>query len=190
MKGPNHLFQPKILINAGHADTNATVSIIKMNRKTISIILLAIIIVTAGLGLINSFTGSSDSISNDSGTLQITDSKTNQTETVKYESSGECLRVIDGDTIWVYGVGDVRLVQVDTPEKGEIGYDDAKKFVEDHCRGKTVYLDIDDKEPEDKYGRKLAIVYTNSEDINRELLNNGLAKELYIPPSEFEKGEI
>ena len=151
-----------------------------MNRKKISIILLAIIVVTAGLGLINSFTGSSDSISNDSGTLEIKDSKTNQTETVKYESSGECLRVIDGDTIWVYGIGDVRLVQVDTPEKGESGYDDAKKFVEDHCRGKTVYLDIDDKEPADKYGRTLAIVYTDSEDINRELLNNGLAKELYI----------
>ena len=161
-----------------------------MNKKKISIILLAIIVVTAGLGLINSLTGSSDSIANDSGTLEIKDSKTNQTETVKYESSGECLRVIDGDTIWVYGIGDVRLVQVDTPEKGESGYDDAKKFVEDHCRGKTVYLDIDDKEPADKYGRTLAIVYTDSEDINRELLNNGLAKELYIPPSEFEKGEI
>ena len=81
-------------------------------------------------------------------------------------------------------------MQVDTPEKGEIGFSEAKKFVEERCLGKTVYLDIDDAEPADKYGRTLAIVYTDTEDINRELLNNDLAEILFIPPSEFEKGQI
>jgi Micrococcal nuclease (thermonuclease) homologs len=53
-----------------------------------------------------------------------------------------------------------------------------------------VYLDIDDKQPEDKYGRTLAIVYTDSADINKELIDNGLARISYFEPSEFEKGEV
>jgi len=161
-----------------------------MNKKTISIILLAVFILTAVIGAVNLFLDENSSPNQQNGTLNITDSVTNKTKTVRYESAGNCVNVIDGDTIQVYGVGKVRLVQVNTPEKGEIGYKEAKKFVENKCLGKTVYLDIDDVEPEDKYGRHLAVVYTENEDINRELLNNNLADILFIPPSEFEKGEI
>ena len=53
-----------------------------------------------------------------------------------------------------------------------------------------VYLDIDDAQPSDKYGRTLAIVYTDTEDINKELIDNGLAEISYFEPSEFKKGEI
>jgi micrococcal nuclease len=60
----------------------------------------------------------------------------------------------------------------------------------DKCLGKTVYLNIDDKQPKDRYDRTLAIVYTDSDDINRELLDNGLAKISYFTPSEFKKGEV
>ena len=51
-------------------------------------------------------------------------------------------------------------------------------------------LDIDNKQPKDKYGRTLAIVYTNTTDINKELIENGFAKLSYFTPSEFEKGKI
>ena len=161
-----------------------------MNAKRISIVLLAIFLITIAFTVANAFLGSDDTGENQTGTLQITDSLTKKTRTVHYEKSGKCLRVIDGDTIWVYGVGKVRLVQVDTPEKDEARFGDAKKFTQDICLSKTVYLDIDDAEPYDKYGRTLAIVYADDMDINRELLNSGLAEELYIPPSEFEKGQI
>ena len=90
----------------------------------------------------------------------------------------------------MYGVGRVQLSQVNTPNHGEIGFEDAKKFVEKECLGKTVYLDIDNKTPKDKYGRTLAIVYTDSEDINRALIDNNLAEISYFTPSEFKKGEI
>ena len=162
-----------------------------MNKKTISLILLAVFILTSALTVTNMFLDDNyTNYGNQNGTLNITDSKTNQTRTVNYEASGKCLNVIDGDTIDVYGIGKVRLVQIDAPEKSQTGYNEAKNFVSDRCLGKTVYLDIDDKEHEDKYGRKLAIVYTQKEDINKELMNNNLVKELYIPPSEFEKGKI
>ena len=161
-----------------------------MNKEKISLILLAIFLMTTVLTAASMFMDNTNGMVNETGSLNITDSKTKETRTVHYESKGKCLEVIDGDTIRVYGVGKVRLVQVDAPEKTSPDFTDSKKFVEEKCLGKTVYLDIDDAEPEDKYGRHLAVVYTDTEDVNRELLNNGLAETLFIPPSEFPEGQV
>lgn len=152
-----------------------------MNKKTISIILLAIFLVTIMFTVANVFLKDTNSEANQTGTLTIAN------RTVNYEKAGKCLEVIDGNTIQVYGVGRVQLTQVDIA-KQEPGFSQAKNFVTDKCLGKTVYLDIDDKQPKDKYDRTLAIVYTNDKNINRELLNNNLAKVSYFEPSEFEKG--
>lgn len=152
-----------------------------MNKKTISIILLAIFLVTIMFTVANVFLKDTNSEANQTGTLTIAN------RTVNYEKAGKCLEVIDGNTIQVYGVGRVQLTQVDIA-KQEPGFSQAKNFVTDRCLGKTVYLDIDDKQPKDKYDRTLAIVYTDDTNINRELLNNNLAKVSYFEPSEFEKG--
>ena len=108
--------------------------------------------------------------------------------TVNYEKAGKCLEVIDGNTIQVYGVGRVQLIQVGSSDGN--AFNDAKNFVSDKCLGKTVYLDIDDKQPKDRYDRTLAIVYTNDTDINKELIDKNLAKISYFEPSEFKKGEV
>ena len=102
-----------------------------MNKQKISLILLIVFILTALIGIANIFLEDTNGNVNEHGTLNITDSKTGKMKTVNYESKGQCLEVIDGDTIRVYGVGKVRLVQVDTPEKGEMGFSEAKKFVEE-----------------------------------------------------------
>lgn len=154
-----------------------------MNKKTISIILLIIFLITAMLTLANAFLGDSNSLENQTGTLTI------DNRTVHYEKAGKCLEVIDGNTIQVYGVGRVQLIQVNTPDS-EPGLSQAKDFVADKCLGKIVYLDIDDKNPKDKYDRTLAIVYTNDTDINKELIKNNLAEISYFSPSEFKKGEV
>ncbi len=93
--------------------------------------------------------------------------------------------MVDGDTIDVDGVGRIRLVGVNTPEKGQPGYQEAKDFVKNLCLGKTVGLDIDNIKPHDKYGRVLAVVYSGDTNVNAELLKSGYAKVMYIPPSEF-----
>jgi len=103
-----------------------------------------------------------------------------------YEASGYCYHVVDGDTIDVEGVGRIRLVGVNTPERGQPGYWEAKDFVEKMCLGKTVYLDIDDAKNYDKYGRILAVVYVDDMNLNAELLRRGYAEIMYIPPSEFD----
>lgn len=102
-----------------------------------------------------------------------------------YEVSGYCYHVVDGDTIDVEGVGRIRLVGVNTPERGEPGYTSATDFVKSIVEGKTVYLNIDDAKHYDKYGRTLAVVYIDDKNLNQELLENGYAEVMYIPPSEF-----
>lgn len=155
-----------------------------MNKQKISIILLAIFVITIGFTIANALLEDSNTVEVKEGTLTL------DNETIHYENAGKCVEVIDGNTIQVYGIGKVQLTQVKTPQQNETGFSDAKKFVEEECLGKTVYLDIDDKEPQDKYGRTLAIVYTDSKDINKELITNQLAEISYFEPSEFKKGEI
>ncbi|MDR0911469.1 MAG: thermonuclease family protein [Methanobrevibacter sp.] len=103
-----------------------------------------------------------------------------------YDKKGNCDYVVDGDTIDVEGVGRIRFVGVNTPERGDNpGYTDAKNFIKELCLGKTIYLDIDDKKEEDRYGRVLAVLYVDGININEALLKMGYAEIMYMPPSEF-----
>lgn len=149
-----------------------------MNRKLISIILLIIFITTLAITLSNALLKDTTVPENQTGTLTV------DNKTVHYEKMGKCVEVIDANTIQVYGVGRVQLTQIGQPTA------EANKYVTDKCLGKTVYLDIDDEKPEDDYGRTLAIVYTDSADINHELIKNNLVKTSYFEPSEFKKGEV
>ncbi len=104
--------------------------------------------------------------------------------------------VVDGDTIRLQDDERVRLVGVNTPELDsedpieQANAERAKEFVEGLCPPDTeVGLDVDDLEPNDHYGRTLAVVYVSVDNIwtnlNAELLRRGLAEIMYIPPSEF-----
>ncbi|NOZ83191.1 MAG: thermonuclease family protein [Euryarchaeota archaeon] len=104
-------------------------------------------------------------------------------------TEGVVERIIDGDTMVVSGFR-VRLVGINTPERGEPGYEEAKNFLLELCPpGMVVRLDVDDLEPYDKYGRVLAVVYCNGVNANAELLRRGYAEVMYIPPSEFRPWE-
>lgn len=101
------------------------------------------------------------------------------------EFTGYCSYVTDGDTIEVDGLGKIRLVGVNTPERGQTGYICSKRFVQKLCLNKEVSLDIDDSKYTDKYGRYLAVVIVDGKSLNEMLLKEGLAEVMYIPPSEF-----
>lgn len=99
--------------------------------------------------------------------------------------TGTCYKVIDGDTIYVSGLGKVRFVGVNTPERGEDGYYEAKNYVKERCLGKEVTIDVDNAKHFDKYNRTLGVVYVDGSNLNQELLQKNLAEVMYIPPSEF-----
>ncbi len=82
-------------------------------------------------------------------------------------------RVIDGDTI-VVGNDSVRLLGINSPERGEDYYEEAKKFLEELVLNESVRLEfIGDKY--DKYGRLLAYVYFDGKNINVKLVEEGFA---------------
>ena len=101
------------------------------------------------------------------------------------EFTGKCTYVTDGDTIEVDGLGKIRFVGVNTPERGVEGYICSKRFVQKLCLNKEVSLDIDDSKYTDRYGRYLAVVIVDGKNLNEMLLKEGLAEVMYMPPSEF-----
>jgi endonuclease YncB( thermonuclease family) len=115
--------------------------------------------------------------------------------------------IVDGDTftcdfnndgVIVRKTEKVRMLYIDTPEihhskrnpSGEPQpfSKEAKAYSSSQLLGKMVYLRYDVK-PEDRYGRKLALVYTanpatvNSLSVNEQLLLNGLATVMIIKPN-------
>lgn len=83
-------------------------------------------------------------------------------------------RVIDGDTIDTE-LGKVRLLGINTPEKKQPYYGEAKDFLKKY-ENKTIELESHGK---DKYNRTLGYVYFNNEMINSQILESGLAN-LYV----------
>jgi endonuclease YncB( thermonuclease family) len=113
-----------------------------------------------------------------------------------YESSqpenNTVLRVIDGDTFEYYdGISNkilkVRLLCVNTPEKGKNGYENATAYLRYLVLYREVTLNssITDK---DKYGRLLRFVYVNNNGdilfVNKLILDKGYGKLMVIPPEQ------
>jgi len=112
-------------------------------------------------------------------------------------------RVVDGDTIIVevlevYGEGfkgyegvevRVRLADINAPELGTVEGRRSLEALRKLVEGRTVYLDIDDVDVTDKYGRLVAVVYlgfneTHLLNVNKWLLEERLA-QLWDHPNEF-----
>ncbi len=76
-------------------------------------------------------------------------------------------KVIDGDTFETnIRKKPVRLANVDTPEKRQPGYQQAKKALEDEILGQTVSVDTVAR---DVYGRAVAKVKKGRKSINKKM---------------------
>ena len=127
---------------------------------------------------------------------------------VEIDATTVVSKVIDGDTFDTTSEGRIRLADVDTPERGESGYYEAKNFLTSLVYNKQVYLDIDDVYETDKYGRLVCVVYvshntTHFININKALLVEGyaviwnfdnefnpIAWSLYCPKEESPASEL
>jgi micrococcal nuclease len=95
--------------------------------------------------------------------------------------------VVDGDTLWLTGIGKVRLIGVDTPEVfgqaecfGREASEYAKRLLP---AGSRVRYELGVEE-RDRYGRALAYLWlADGRFVNRMLVARGYATPLTIPPN-------
>jgi micrococcal nuclease len=89
-------------------------------------------------------------------------------------------RVIDGDTLVLASGATVRLIGIDTPERGDCGYASATQALRDLTVGGPVTLTAGATDDADRYGRLLRYVDTvDGRDAGLELIRLGEAIARY-----------
>ncbi len=96
-------------------------------------------------------------------------------EETKKEGPFIVSEVIDGDTVRLNTEEKVRLSGINTAERGECYYEEAKSRLKELVLNKPVYLETDVTD-RDKYDRLLRYIYINSTMINALLVEEGFAK--------------
>ena len=110
-----------------------------------------------------------------------------ETQQEDIELEGIVNYIVDGDTLDINDIR-IRLSLVDTPERGQEGFKQAKEFVKKLCLNKKGQVDIDDGQRRgDRYGRDIGVVFCDGVNINKALVDNNLARIYteYCDISEF-----
>ncbi|MEK7155032.1 MAG: thermonuclease family protein [Patescibacteria group bacterium] len=92
----------------------------------------------------------------------------------------QVVRIIDGDTVEVSGYAkSIRLIGIDTAEKGECYREESTKATQDLLLDKLVRVETDANET-DNFGRVLGYVYlTDGTFVNKMLLEQGVGRFFY-----------
>jgi len=97
-------------------------------------------------------------------------------------------KIQDGDSVELLGGDRLRLLSVDTPEKGELFFEEACQFLAELTLGKTARIEFAGQR-RDKYGRLLGYLYIDSIFVNREILVNGLGYLYLFKDTELDRPE-
>lgn len=89
--------------------------------------------------------------------------------------------VVDGDTIDLQDGQRVRLLGINTPEKGQFYFEEATKRLKELVLDREVTLEMD-KSNKGKYGRLLRHVYVDGKNTGRILLREGYANVFFMSP--------
>jgi len=93
--------------------------------------------------------------------------------------TGTVTHVVDGDTVDVEGVGRIRVIGIDTPERGDCGFESATQAMSVLVLGRPVTLVPGAADDADRYGRLLRYVDVGSEDAGLSLIEDGWAIARY-----------
>ncbi|MDA2921994.1 thermonuclease family protein [Patescibacteria group bacterium AH-259-L07] len=151
----------------------------KSTRKTLSIILITLIVLLASLFAVDLVEEPADTTSN---LIEVEQESVRMMRDLLSSRDDERYFVnyaIDGDTIKVEVNDDtrrVRLIGIDAPEKGECYYEEARTALASLVEGERVRLETGSSDV-DVYGRWLRYVYVSGDIfVNRYLLRNGYAQ--------------
>jgi endonuclease YncB( thermonuclease family) len=101
------------------------------------------------------------------------------TRTPPGAQSAVVTNVVDGDTIDVQDVGRIRVIGIDTPERGACGYDSATYAMAALVLGREVTLVPGAADDSDRYGRLLRYVDVGTLDVGLSLVAEGWAIARY-----------
>lgn len=98
-------------------------------------------------------------------------------ETPVQEPYSHCYRVIDGDTFVTQQQTHVRLIGIDTPERREPYYNEAKQALSRYISGRQLRLERDISDV-DRFGRELRYVWADVDnDGDEDLVNELMVSE-------------
>ncbi len=112
-----------------------------------------------------------------------------QTTKCQADDNTTVTKVIDGDTVVVEGGYHIRLLGIDADEKNYPCYDLAKIRLEELVLNKQIKLEKD-KTDVDQYNRCLRTIFIGNENIDLELVKEGLAVARFYQPDVKYKDEI
>jgi endonuclease YncB( thermonuclease family) len=87
--------------------------------------------------------------------------------------------VVDGDTIAMSDGSRVRLIGIDTPERGQCGSDEASALMASLITGKNITLVLGARDDVDRYGRLLRYVEVSGVDVDLTMIESGRAIARY-----------
>ncbi len=93
---------------------------------------------------------------------------------ITFPKEGTVTTVVDGDTVYLHNGERLRYMGINSPEKGQPYYDEARIYNEKMVKGKLVKLEYDGYRF-DKYDRILAYVFVDGKNVSLEMVKNGLA---------------
>jgi len=88
---------------------------------------------------------------------------------------------VDGDTIALQNSERARLIGIDTPEKGEPCWQEAKDRLQSLVAGKEILM-VKDVSERDKYGRLVRYVYADGNFVNLQMVQEGFAFAFRFEP--------
>jgi endonuclease YncB( thermonuclease family) len=99
----------------------------------------------------------------------------------RYEDRVELIKVVDGDTLRVRRLGvqeTVRLLRVDTPERGDRGFGEATAALASLVKGQSLYLKPEPGQEleRDRYGRLLAYVFAGDVNVSLAMVQAGWSR--------------
>lgn len=101
----------------------------------------------------------------------------------------QIVRVLDGDTVELRGGDRLRLLAVDTPEKNDPYYKEAKEFLEKLVLNQQAKIEYSNKR-RDRYGRLLGYLYIDTLFINKVIVANGLGYLYLFKDNDLSSNEV
>ena len=106
---------------------------------------------------------------------------------IEIDATSIATYIVDGDTFDISSGDRIRLADVDTPERGEAGFDEASNFLRSRIYNRRVYLDIDDIYIYDTYGSRLVcLVYVDYNSTHFLNVNKALLVRDYAHISDYD----